>query len=432
MGKHYESFHKDLIPEDMTPNQFAYYTKTGKTHGRCTECGRDTAWNPKTNKYHRLCGRKECRKAVADRADGRNVISHGQAKLLDSREHQEKMLYRRKIAGEYRWSKGDFVFKYVGTYELDFLKFMDLKLNWDPNDLLAPAPQTFEYVLDGKTHFYIPDAFIPSINTFIEIKDGDPSNPNHHANMHPDIVAVNRVKERMKDEVMRSLKGFHYIKIYNKEYDGFMKFLNQQANTITESTNVFEEVIWWKKDLVPLPYNNIEQHRAFKFILKKYRETVLDMLEEWESYVEKNKLQKLTIASKKHNDKLVSVFKNQLVKEHEKLVDDMNSDEFDYYLDESDKTIKPNKSLIPDNLWDFSVRVALIDAKDEIARNNDADIWLDFIGYLKPPMDKLDAAILKSMKEKIPYYVDLKIDDIESSSGMMTAKINLYTLPKEK
>ena len=44
--------------------------------------------------------------------------------------------------------------------------------------------------------------------------------------MHPKIVAVDKVKEHLKDEVMKDPKiPFNYLKIVNKEYAKFFKFL---------------------------------------------------------------------------------------------------------------------------------------------------------------------------------------------------------------
>ena len=76
---------------------------------------------------------------------------------------------------------------------------------------------------EGKEHFYIPDAYSTSLNLEIELKDGG-DNPNKH----PKIQAIDKVKEKLKDEVMASLKGqVNYIKICNKDYAEFFALLSR-------------------------------------------------------------------------------------------------------------------------------------------------------------------------------------------------------------
>ena len=58
---HMEENHKEMIPEDMSAWQFIYYLKTGKTHGSCIICKKDTEWNEKTHKYHRFCNNPKCK-----------------------------------------------------------------------------------------------------------------------------------------------------------------------------------------------------------------------------------------------------------------------------------------------------------------------------------------------------------------------------------
>ena len=86
---------------------------------------------------------------------------------------------------------------------------------------MAPSPHTYYYMYENKKHFYIPDFYIPSLNLEIEIKDGG-DNPNTHGK----IQAVDKVKERLKDEVMSSNRNtFNYLKIVNKENEKFLKYL---------------------------------------------------------------------------------------------------------------------------------------------------------------------------------------------------------------
>ena len=57
-------------------------------------------------------------------------------------------------------------------------------------------------------------------NITIEIKDGG-DNPNKH----PKIIAVDKVKEKLKDEAVIKSKSYNYIKITNKEYENFIKLV---------------------------------------------------------------------------------------------------------------------------------------------------------------------------------------------------------------
>ena len=63
-----------------------------------------------------------------------------------SNEQQKKMLKNRKISGMYLWRDHVHKTPYTGTYELDFLRFLDECLEMDPEDVMAPSPHTFYYV----------------------------------------------------------------------------------------------------------------------------------------------------------------------------------------------------------------------------------------------------------------------------------------------
>jgi uncharacterized protein YdcH (DUF465 family) len=112
---------------------------------------------------------------------------------------------------------------YDSSYGKDFFEMLDTFLGWDGADIIAPSPHTYYYTYEGKEHFYIPDAYSTSLNLEIELKDGG-DNPN----MHPKIQSVDKVKEKLKDEVMESLKDqVNYIKICNKDYSGFFALLSE-------------------------------------------------------------------------------------------------------------------------------------------------------------------------------------------------------------
>ena len=219
---HLESDHEDMIPNDMSPKQFYYYLKTGKKEGKCIVDKRPTSFNEKTCKYNRFCNNPKCKEQYREMFKKRMIGKYGKITLLNDPEQQKIMLSNRKISGKYTWSNREGEVGYTGSYELDFLKFLDNVMNYNYTDIMAPSPHVYYYIYDNKRHFYFPDVYIPSLNLEIEIKDGG-DNPNTHHK----IVDVDKVKEKLKDEVVVSSKSFHYIKIVNKEYKRFFQFLER-------------------------------------------------------------------------------------------------------------------------------------------------------------------------------------------------------------
>lgn len=216
---HIEQEHDEMIPEDMTPWQFAYMMRTGKTHGNCIICKGKTTWNEKIHKYNRLCEKPKCKDTYVEMFRNRMVGKYGKTTLLNDPEHQKKMLSNRKISGEYLWRDHVHKTQYTGSYEKSFLEFLDVVMNFDPEDVISPSPHTYYYEYEGNKHFYIPDFFIMSLGLEIEIKDGG-DNPN----MHGKIQAVDKVKEKLKDDVM-SHNEYNYLKITNKDNSKFLDYL---------------------------------------------------------------------------------------------------------------------------------------------------------------------------------------------------------------
>ena len=245
---HIESSHLESIPQDMTAWRFVYYLKTGKTHGSCIICKKDTEWNEKTHKYHRFCNNPKCKEKYVETFRNRMIGKYGKVNLLNDPEQQKKMLANRKISGVYIWRDHVHETPYTGTYELSFLKFLDEVLEFNPEDVIGPSPHTYYYIYEGQKHFYIPDFCIPSLNLEIEIKEG--------TNNHPKIQAVDKVKERLKDEVMKSnSNSFNYIKIIEKNNFRFIEFLDEAKKRFlngdkrpivmceTVEDNLFDELI---------------------------------------------------------------------------------------------------------------------------------------------------------------------------------------------
>lgn len=227
---HIEEDHSDSIPKDQTSEQYYYMMRTGKTHGNCIVCKRPTKWKEATGKYHRFCGRVTCNETYRKTFQDRMIGTYGKVTLLKDPSHQKKMLANRSISGRYKWSDGK-EFVYTGSYELDFLKFLDLFMGFDSDDVMAPSPHTYYYKYNGEEKFYMPDFFIPSLNLEIEVKDSAINNPNTHHK----IQAVDKVKEKLKDGVLLSQKQFSYIKVLGKEYDNFFDILMTMKKQVSES-----------------------------------------------------------------------------------------------------------------------------------------------------------------------------------------------------
>lgn len=217
MGDHYETKHKNLIPPDMSGYRWFYFLLTKKQRGTCVECKNETEFNNIKMKYSRFCNNPQCKQKYKEERDRRMLGKYGKVYLLDDPEIQKKMQSGRKIAGVYTWSDGKSKISYLGSYELDFLKYLDLTLNWPVGDIISPSPHTYTYEYRGEKHFYIPDAFIPSMNLEIEIKSTERM-------YHQD--PENLEKDKLKDELMRSCSNlFNYIRIDNKYYKEFEKLI---------------------------------------------------------------------------------------------------------------------------------------------------------------------------------------------------------------
>lgn len=220
MGNHYETKHKELLPPDMTGYQWFYFLLTKKDHGSCVECHNPTKFNEITMKYSRFCDNPACKQKYKEERDRRMLKKHGKLYLTDDPEFQKKMQQGRRIAGIYNWSDNKTTVPYLSSYECDFFRHLDRDLNWPASDIIAPSPHTYVYEYKGKEHFYIPDAFLPSINCEVEIKDdGSAKNINQES----------REKDKIKDDLMRSCSNlFNYIKIVNKDYTQFEEMIKKE------------------------------------------------------------------------------------------------------------------------------------------------------------------------------------------------------------
>jgi hypothetical protein len=209
-----------MIPPDMTGYRFFYYLLTKKTKGSCVICHNETDFNENTMKYARFCNNPACKQKYKEERDQRMIDKYGKVHLLDDPEQQKKMQQGRRIAGVYTWSNGKDKFNYLSSYELDFLKYLDEQLHWIPSDIIAPSPHIYTYQYKDKSHYYMPDFFIPSMNLEVEIKDdGSALNINQES----------REKDVIKDNLLKSLNTVvNYIKIVNKDYTKFIELIKEE------------------------------------------------------------------------------------------------------------------------------------------------------------------------------------------------------------
>ena len=216
-GEHVQTMHPGTMPEDFTVARYFYFTLTGKTAGSCIMCKSPTQWNESTGKYDRFCTNPKCKEEYVKIAKKRMRDKYGKEYLLNDPDMQRKMLAAKHISGEYAFSDGSGKLGYVGTYEKDFLMMMDKFMHYSATDIIAPSPHTYYYEYQGEKHFYIPDFYVPNLNLEIEIKAQD--------NTHPKIQAIDKVKERLKDEMMMHNPKINYLKINDKNYNNFFDYL---------------------------------------------------------------------------------------------------------------------------------------------------------------------------------------------------------------
>ena len=224
-GNHVSSKHDGMIPDGWSYGRYFYYIQTGKKVGSCVICKNPTEWNEATLKYERFCRNSKCKEQYREMFKNRMIGKYGKVHLLDDPDQQRKMLANKHISGQYTFLDGTKV-TYTGTYELDFLKFLNLLLHFNGSDIMMPSPHTYYYDYhnendkehEGK-HFYVPDAFIPSLNLEVEIKQ--------NTNKHPKLLLIDKVKEEQKDAMMKSRDDVNYIKIVEKEYAPFIRYIEE-------------------------------------------------------------------------------------------------------------------------------------------------------------------------------------------------------------
>lgn len=219
---HIQNEHEDLIPEGYTALRVAFNTINHKTEGHCIMCGAVTDWNEDKGRYERLCNNPKCHEAYKKMVAERTKKKYGTERLQTDPEYaeyvQRKALAGRKMHGEYKFADGG-VIEYFGSYEKKFLQFMDQIMHCKSEDILAPAP-SIKYTYNGEQHLYIPDFYYIPYNLIIEIKDGG-SNPNNH----PHRTGEDELKLRCKEEAIRQLNEFSYVRVVNNDFSQVLSIM---------------------------------------------------------------------------------------------------------------------------------------------------------------------------------------------------------------
>lgn len=229
--KHVETEHPDNIPEGMGVDQYVFNRRNNKEYQLCVICKQNkTEWNSEKCRYERYCS-DECRAKARAEWEKNYKRKHGTTNPMEDPEYQKKLQEGRGISKKYVFPDGNEIVC-MGTYEYDFISYAVEKYQLKSTDIIN-CPEVFYYTYDEQQHYYMPDFYMPEYNLIIEIKDGG-DNPNKH----PKIVAVDKVKETLKDQAVIDSKRYNYIKIVNKEYKDFDELMTYfKEKTIDENSD---------------------------------------------------------------------------------------------------------------------------------------------------------------------------------------------------
>ena len=234
---HIDKQHSDMIPENYSSTRVVFNLINKKTQGRCVICGKETEWNEDKARYERICNRPQCKKAYIDQTADRLYKKHGKTKqdFLNDPKFQEKMLQNRSISGKYKFRDGG-ILPYVGSYEKNFLQFMDQFFHVKSSDLIAPGP-VIDYKFNGKTHQWITDFYYEPYNLVFDIKDGG-SNPNTRE------MNEYRAKQIAKEKAIKGMKQYNYIRLTDNQFDQMIELmLELKENLIDAPVNTTRKVM---------------------------------------------------------------------------------------------------------------------------------------------------------------------------------------------
>ena len=239
LPSHIQTEHEDMIPEGYTALRVSFNTINHKTEGHCIICKMPTDWNENKGRYERLCNNPKCKEQYRRMIAERNKNKYGTERLQTDPRYaeaiQQKALAGRHISGTYKFEDGGTI-KYVGSYEKQFLEFMDLVLHCKSEDIDAPGPAII-YTLDNKQHMYLPDFYYIPYNLLIEIKDGG-SNPNNH----PKRIEEEK-KNKAKEAAVYKLQKYNYVRVTNNDFSQLLQIMAALKYQINDSKNELKPII---------------------------------------------------------------------------------------------------------------------------------------------------------------------------------------------
>lgn len=218
--------HQDMIPQDYTAARVAFNYLNKKTEGHCIICGGVTDWNEDKKRYERLCNNPACKKKYVKMTEDRLKKARGVTKkeMMNDPKHQDEMLRNRSISGTYKFEDGGRI-NYVGSYEKNFLEFMDKFLHVQSTDIQSPGP-TVEYIFEGKKHFWITDFYYIPYNLVFDIKDGG-KNPNKRD------MAEYRAKQYYKEKAIKDQGEYNYIRLTDNQFDQLIEIMIDLKDSMT-------------------------------------------------------------------------------------------------------------------------------------------------------------------------------------------------------
>lgn len=243
LPSHIDKKHPEMIPKGYTASRVAFNTINKKTIGHCIICGKETDWNEDKCRYERICNDPKCKKEYIKMTEERLKKARGITKkeMLSNPDFQNKMLKGRSISGTYKFSDGGKL-EYVGSYEKNFLEFMDKFLKVKSSDIQAPGP-TIEYYYDGKKHFWITDYYYIPYNLVLDIKDGG-KNPNNRE------MPEYRAKQRAKEKAISQLGEYNYIRLTDNQFDQLIEIMLDLKESLIELEGPYNQKIAQIKPII--------------------------------------------------------------------------------------------------------------------------------------------------------------------------------------
>lgn len=247
---HIQKKHEDMIPQGYTASRVAFNTINKKSVGHCIICGKDTDWNEDKCRYERICNDPKCKKEYIRMTEERLKKARGVTKkeMLSNPEFQNKMLKGRSISGTYKFSDGGKL-EYVGSYEKNFLEFMDKFLKVKSSDIQAPGP-TIEYYFEGKKHFWITDYYYIPYNLVLDIKDGG-ENPNNRE------MASYRAKQVAKEKAIIQSGMYNYIRLTDNQFDQLIEIMLDLKESLMELEGSYNQKMAQIKPVIKINEQSI-------------------------------------------------------------------------------------------------------------------------------------------------------------------------------